>query len=138
MTNISDQDKKLIELATATVKKFHVPKVHTVATAIKMKSGKEVVSINLQGSFGCTDICAEQIAIGKAISDETTDFDTIATVRHPKTKEKDQNVRVASPCGKCRELLYDYAPQANVIVRKNSKITKVKVKDLLPYRYSKK
>jgi cytidine deaminase len=39
------------------------------------------------------------------------------------------------PCGNCRQLLLDYAPDAMVILNYKNKLVKVKVTDLLPSPY---
>jgi cytidine deaminase len=46
-------------------------------------------------------------------------IETIVAVRHPPPDEKDQSIRVVSPCGACRELIFDYDPKARVIVPKD-------------------
>ena len=43
---------------------------------------------------------------------------------------------VMSPCGNCRQLLFDYAPDCMVIVTHEAKIVKVKARDLIPDAYS--
>jgi cytidine deaminase len=45
-----------------------------------------------------------------------TGIDTIVAVRHPKPNEADRDVAVVSPCGSCRELIWDYDRNARVIV----------------------
>ncbi len=45
-----------------------------------------------------------------------TGIETIVAVRHPEPVESDQAIRVVSPCGSCRELIWDYDRNARVIV----------------------
>jgi cytidine deaminase len=137
MQPLSPQDQQLIETATAAITRYFHPKKHRLATTLATADGQIVTGINLEGSFGCNDVCAEQITLGKAISDGLTQIDTIVTIKHPKPEDTNQELRVASPCGKCRELINDYAPQTWVIVRQGDQIGKVRIGDLLPYRYSK-
>lgn len=49
-------------------------------------------------------------------------------------KEKDE-VKVVTPCGMCRELIYDYSPESLVIIPFEEKIVKCSIKDLLPLKY---
>jgi cytidine deaminase len=57
-------------------------------------------------------------------------------VRHPEPTEPDQDITVVSPCGSCRELIWDYDRQARVIVPgANGPIVAV-IRELLPNKYS--
>jgi cytidine deaminase len=135
--NLNSSDKKLVDLATQLSKKnFHGDK-NRMTTVIQTKSGEIISGHNLEGTFGCIDTCAEQITLGKALSEDHTEITCMVTVRHPKADEEDQNVKVSSPCGICRELLVDYVPEAFVIVREGKKLQKVIAKELLPFRYIK-
>ena len=62
-------------------------------------------------------VCAEAVALGQAITDAgETGIETIVAVRHPPPEEKDRTIAVVSPCGACRELIWDYDRNARVIV----------------------
>ena len=50
--------------------------------------------------------------------------------------EKDQTVKVVSPCGACRELIFDYDRKARVIVPNGKASVVVPITDLLPNKYS--
>lgn len=43
--------------------------------------------------------------------------------------------KVLSPCGNCRQLLVDYAPDCWVILSHQSRVVKVKARDLMPDAY---
>jgi cytidine deaminase len=134
---LSGSDFALIEEAVKLVKFHFVPKKHNLICLIKTKSGQIYSAVNLQGSFGCIDTCAEQIAIGKLVYDQVEDVESILSVRHPKPEEADQTLKVASPCGRCREMIFDYVPDAWVFVRDGDEVFKTKVQDLMPFRYQK-
>ena len=55
--------------------------------------------------------------------------------RHPKPSEKDQTIAVVSPCGSCRELIWDYDRNARVIVPGNGNVTVTTISALLPNKY---
>ena len=74
--------------------------------------------------------CAEQVAIGAAITNGERDFDVIVAVRGKAGEE------IIPPCGNCRQILYDYMPECDVIVSAGGKLKKVKAKELLPFSYS--
>lgn len=42
---------------------------------------------------------------------------------------------VISPCGRCRQLMFDYYPDIKVIVKDVDELKTVKVDELLPYAY---
>jgi cytidine deaminase len=57
-------------------------------------------------------------------------------VRHPPPGAKDQTISVVSPCGACRELIFDYDPKARVIVPNGRSAKAVPIAELLPNKYS--
>lgn len=136
--SLAPQDQELVKAAIDMIKSRYRYKKHAVGSAVRMKSGKVYTGIHLSAYVSTIDICAEPIAIGRAIIDGGHDeIDTIVAVRHPKPDEEDQTIRVVSPCGKCRELISDYGADARVILREketNDLIT-IKILDLLPYKY---
>lgn len=99
---------------------------HTVGAAIRCKNGKVYVGVNLYSLHGA---CAEQVAIGTAITNGERDFDAIVAVRG---KEGE----IISPCGNCRQILHDYMPDCEVIVSVYGELKKIKAKELLPFSYS--
>ena len=81
-------------------------------------------------------VCAEAVALGRAFVDLGDDgIETIVAVRHPPPYEKDQAIAVVSPCGACRELIFDYDPKARVIVPNGKSPGVVAISDLLPNKY---
>ena len=100
---------------------------HTVGAAIRCKSGKVYVGVNLYSLHGA---CAEQVAIGTAITNGERDFDAIVAVRGKESGE------IIPPCGNCRQILHDYMPDCDVIVSVCGEPKKIKAKELLPFSYS--
>ena len=100
---------------------------HTVGAAIRCKSSKVYVGVNLYSLHGA---CAEQVAIGTAITNGERDFDAIVAVRGKEGGE------IIPPCGNCRQILHDYMPDCDVIVSVHGEAKKVKAKELLPISYS--
>ncbi|MDR0905193.1 MAG: cytidine deaminase [Oscillospiraceae bacterium] len=101
---------------------------HTVGSAIRCKNGKIYLGVNCDGIHGS---CAEFISIGAAITAGERDFDTIvATHDHAKNG-------LLPPCGNCRQMLYEYAPDIRVLLNdENGEIVKVGIADLLPLAYT--
>ena len=100
---------------------------HTVGAAIRCKSGKVYVGVNLYSLHGA---CAEQVAIGTAITNGERDFDAVVAVRGKEGGE------IIPPCGNCRQILHDYMPDCDVIVSVCGEPKKIKAKELLPFSYS--
>lgn len=124
---IDKEDKNLIEAGLSTLSKNFDDGIynHTVGCAILCSNGNVYTGVNCDGIHGS---CAEYITIGKAISNGERDFDTIVAVH-----EKALNC-VVSPCGNCRQMLFEYCPDIKVIVNdENGNLIKVKASDLLPF-----
>ena len=100
---------------------------HTVGAAIRCKSGKVYVGVNLYSLHG---VCAEQVAIGTAITNGEREFDAIVAVRGKEGEE------IIPPCGNCRQILRDYMPECDVIVSVHRELKKIRAKELLPLSYS--
>ena len=126
---LNDADKNLITLGLEVLKSNFDDGVynHTVGCAILCKNGNIYKGVNCDGIHGS---CAEFITIGIAISAGEREFDTIVA-----THDKALN-GVVSPCGNCRQMLYEYCPDIKVIVNdENGGLIKVKARDLLPFAW---
>lgn len=100
---------------------------HTVGCALRCADGKIYSGINCDGIHGS---CAEYITMGMAISAGEREFDTIVAIH-----DKAMNC-VISPCGNCRQMLYEYCPDIKVIVNdENGDLIKVEARDLLPFAW---
>jgi cytidine deaminase len=125
-------DLELIEAARAVMRKHHRPFWHTVAAAIRGSDGRIWTGVHLGTTVGRLSICAEPIALGRAILDGDGTVATVVAVRFPKPDEDDQTIAIVSPCGACRELILDYAPDARVIMPGPEVVT---ARTLLPSPY---
>jgi cytidine deaminase len=132
---LSKQDEELIAAATRAIKSRYRNKWQEVGAALRTRQGRVVTGVNLDAYVGRGAVCAEAIAIGRALT-ETGDkgIETIVAVRHPKPGEPG-GIAVVSPCGACRELIHDYDAKARVIVPggRTPKVTKIAT--LLPNKY---
>jgi cytidine deaminase len=98
------------------IAKHHRPHWHTVAAALRDEHGRIWTGLHLGATVGRLSVCAEPVALGRALLEGGGRIVTAVAVRHPKAEEASQEIAVVSPCGACRELLADYAPGAWVIV----------------------
>ena len=126
---VTEKDKQLIAAGLDVLSKnfddgiYH----HTVGCALLCKNGKVYTGVNCDGIHGS---CAEYITMGIAISAGEREFDTIVA-----THEKALN-GVVSPCGNCRQMLFEYCPDIKVIVNdEEGKLIKVSARDLLPFAW---
>jgi cytidine deaminase len=135
--NLGKLERELIAAATAAIKKRYRDDWQEVGAALRTRSGKIFTGVNLDAYLGRMAVCAEAVALGRAVVDVgDAGIDTIVAVRHPPPTEKDQTIAVVSPCGACRELIFDYDPKARVIVPNGTTPTVVPIGELLPNKYS--
>ena len=92
--------RKLITAALAARRNAHAPYSGVrVGAALLTKSGKVYTGANMENvSYGLT-ICAERIAIGKAVSEGHRKFQAIAIIASGSNP---------SPCGACRQVLAEF------------------------------
>jgi cytidine deaminase len=82
-------------------------------------------------------VCAEAVALGRAVTETgETGIETIVAVRHPEPGDGDRAIVVVSPCGSCRELIWDYDRNARVIVPGANGPVIAAIGELLPNKYS--
>ena len=127
---ITSQDQRLIEAAWEVLQKNYHRDRHSVGAAVLCPDGRIYRAVNVEAcGYGP---CAEPIAIGTAISNGERQFLTIVAVH---LEGNENGYRVLSPCGNCRQLLMDYAPDAMVIFSDNGKVVKTAARNLLPGAY---
>ena len=134
---LTGRDIELIEAASEAIRKRYRYDWQEVGAALRTRSGKVFAGVSLDAYLGRMAICAEAVALGQAITNAgETGIETIVAVRHPAPDEKDRAITVVSPCGACRELIWDYDRTARVIVPGASGPETVSIGDLLPNKYS--
>jgi len=134
---LSERDGELIEAARQAIKRRYRNDWQEVGAALRTRNGRIFTGVNLDAYLGRMAVCAEAIALGKVITDAgEIAIDTIVAVRHPKPNEADQEIAVVSPCGSCRELIYDYDRNARVIVPTGKGCSVVPITELLPNKYT--
>jgi len=125
---LDDNDRRLIQAAADTLDANYTPERHTVAAAVRTASGKIYTAVNIDTcAYGP---CAEPIAIGTAFANRDTQILAIVAVR-----KHNAGHRTLPPCGNCRQLLIDYAPDALVILPLDNHNIKTPARDLLPLPY---
>ena len=134
---LSRKDQDLIEAARGAIKRRYRIDWQEVGAAMRTRDGRVVTGVTLDAYLGRMAVCAEGVALGRAITDlGEIGIDLIVAVRHPKPSETDQTIAVVSPCGSCRELIFDYDRNARVIVPSANGPVIASIAELLPNKYS--
>lgn len=119
-------EKELIEAALDVRQRAYAPYSNfKVGAAVRTKSGKVYTGCNVESaSYGLT-VCAERVAIWKAVSEGEKEFTEIAVVAD--TQE------LTPPCGVCRQIIWEFCGDIPVIfanLKDDSEV--VKMSELLP------
>ena len=120
------ENRELVLLAKEAMEKAYAPySKFKVGAALLAKNGEVFLGCNVENaSYGAT-ICAERTAITKAISEGVKEFEKIAIVA--------SSGDYAAPCGICRQVLYEFLPDGEVILDSDHEGMKVmSLKELLP------
>lgn len=134
---LTEKDRELVRAATEAIRSRYRNDWQEVGAALRTRDGRIVTGVNIDAYLGRMAVCAEAVAIGRAITEAgDKGIETIVAVRHPKPTDPDQALRIVSPCGSCRELIHDYDPKADVIVPNGKGATTVSIGDLLPNKYT--
>jgi cytidine deaminase len=125
--------KDLIQAATDAIIKRYRPEWHVVGAALRLRTGEIVTGVHIDATVGRIAVCAEAVALGRAVTEHgSTDIETIVAVYHP----GDGAPFVCPPWGMCREMIFDYAPDAVVLVpTEGDEARAVPVSGLLPAKY---
>ncbi len=121
---ISDADQQLIQAARDIIAARFRQDYHHVGAALRTRSGRVFAAVHLEANVGRVAVCAEAVALGMAAAAGDTQVDTIVAVN--------RHGRIVAPCGMCRELLSDYAPDCRVILGEERA---AKISALLPEKY---
>jgi len=132
---LTAEDHALIETARAVIRARYIENRHHIAAVLRTRSGKVHTGLHLDTYVGRASVCAEAVAVGTAMAAGDRDIVAIVSVRHPRPSEANQTIQVVSPCGICREMLTDFAPDCRVIVPKDGSLIRVGPRDLLPNKY---
>ena len=100
-----------------------------VGAALLCKDGSLYTGCNIENSAFSPTNCAERTAFFKAVSEGKKEFEKIAVVA--------SSGDYASPCGICRQVLFEFMPDGKVILDSDEKGMMVfTARELLPFGFS--
>ena len=107
------------------------PFSHAIAPSSNFRVGAALLTHNQRVFTGCNiespvylGLCAERVALFKALSEGAREFVALGIVC--------EGSETMLPCGTCRQLLWEFAPKLRIVVSGKGRITSYRLKDLLP------
>jgi len=123
-------DRELLQRANEARERSYSPYSNfAVGAALLCADGTVVTGCNIENAAYGPSVCAERVAIFKAISEGKRDFIKLAvTCDHPD---------YCSPCGVCRQVMFEHAPDMEVLMgNPNGEFVRTTVRELLPKGFS--
>jgi cytidine deaminase len=116
----------LIETALAARKNAHAPYSHfQVGAALEATDGRVFTGCNVENATYGLSVCAERVAVFKAISEGARKFQRIAV-----SADTDA---LTPPCGACRQILWEFCGDIELtLTNLHGKTETVQLKDLFP------
>ena len=104
---IDAHDRGLIAAAASAAEQAYCPYSHyPVGAALEADDGVVFTGCNIENAAYPAGICAERVALVKAVSEGRRRFTRLAVVTRTG----------GAPCGICRQMLYEFAPDLRVII----------------------
>ncbi|MCD4818879.1 MAG: cytidine deaminase [Candidatus Cloacimonetes bacterium] len=121
-------NKELIKIAKKVSQNAHAPYSNfKVGAALITKSGKIFSGCNVENaSYGLT-MCAERVAIFKAVSEGFKEFIEMVIYVDSDT--------LFSPCGACRQVIAEFSSDIKITIFSNKEQIETTIKELLPLAF---
>ena len=117
-------DQELINYASIARENAYAPySNYKVGAALVTTDGTIFTGCNIENSAYPNSYCAERTALVKAVSEGYKQFSKIAIV---------SSGSAPLPCGACRQSLYEFAPELDIIIAWDGNIIKTTLAELLP------
>lgn len=130
---LSPEDEALVSAANALILRRAEYGHHHIACALRTIGGKQFLGLHISSNIGVGSICAEAAAIAESLKEGSPAIERIVAVRH--TFASKESIEVVPPCGRCRELILEYGPNAFVIVKGPLGPVLVHIAQLLPMSF---
>ena len=124
-------EQELIQRATAMLDMAYVPYSHfPVGAALECEDGAVYTGCNIENSSYGLTICAERTAAFKAVSEGHRAFRRIVIAG--------RSDDYCYPCGACRQVLYEFGPDMEVIcLNRHGAARRLSLRELLPCGFDK-
>jgi cytidine deaminase len=125
-------EPQLTEAAKKTRERAHAPFSNfKVGAALETENGKIYTGCNIESaSYGLT-VCAERVAIWKAVSEGHTKFRSVAVAVDTED--------LTPPCGVCRQIIWEFCGDIPVtLANLNGKTETLRMSELLPRAFDSK
>jgi cytidine deaminase len=129
MSLTESEKQALIDLANTTRERAYAPySNYHVGAALRTKTGRLFTGVNVENAAYPHTMCAERVAIFKAVSEGEKEFEVIAVVTD----------NGGSPCGGCRQVLAEFGLDTLVLIAngKGELLKEMTVKELLPEAFT--
>jgi cytidine deaminase len=122
MAEMSKLATEARERARAPYSKFRV------GAALKTREGEIVTGCNIENATYGLTLCAERVAVFKAVSEGLDGFDAITVVTDAS--------RLTPPCGPCRQILWEFCGNIWVhMVSLKGRSRTLQLRELLPHPF---
>lgn len=121
--------QELCQTAVDMLKMAYVPYSHfPVGAALECSDGTVFTGCNIENAAYSPTLCAERVAVGKAVSEGHRDFVRIAVAGRCED--------FCVPCAVCRQVLYEFAPDMEIISLngKGEELSRT-LRELLPHGF---
>ena len=117
---------ELLTAARAARQHAHAPYSHfLVGAALEDADGRIHTGCNIENATYGLTLCAERVAVFKAMSEGVREFRRIAVAADTET--------LTPPCGSCRQILWEFCGDIEVmLVNPRGKSETLRMKDLFP------
>jgi cytidine deaminase len=124
--NSPEERRRLLDAARAARQNAYAPfSRFKVGAALETEDGQVITGCNVENATYGLTVCAERVAVWKAISDGHRRFRRVAVVAD--TQEP------TPPCGACRQILWEFGGDLEVILGNLQDETgRHRLRDLLP------
>lgn len=123
------EKQSLVDLANTARQRAYAPySNYPVGATLRTKTGRIFTGVNVENAAYPQTMCAERVAIFKAVSEGEKEFEVISVVTD----------NGGSPCGGCRQVMAEFGLDVIVLMAngKGHIVTETTVKELLPEAFT--
>lgn len=123
------EKQSLVDLANTARQRAYVPySRYPVGSSLRTKTGHIYTGVNVENAAYPQTMCAERVAIFKAVSEGEKEFDVITVVTD----------NGGSPCGGCRQVMAEFGLDTVVLMAdgKGHIVKETTVRELLPEAFT--